>query len=87
MDYLPGKGGREELVMRQTVALQNLDCASCASKMERAVQNIPGVSSVRVNVLSQKLTLETGGAYDHEEVLEAAKRAMRKIERKLVFSE
>ncbi len=44
--------------MKKTFKLVDLDCAHCAAKMEEAIKKIPGVTSVSVNFLQQKLTLE-----------------------------
>ena len=43
--------------MTKAYAMEGLDCASCASKIEKKVSRLPGVESVRVNFLTQKLTL------------------------------
>ena len=44
--------------MKQEYALQGLQCAHCAGKIEAAVQKLPGVSSASVNLMKQQLTLE-----------------------------
>ena len=44
--------------MKKTFQLSELDCAVCAAKVEKAVQNVPGVTNARVNFVTQKLTLE-----------------------------
>ena len=44
--------------MKKVYRLQDLDCANCAAKMERAIAKIDGVDSVTVSFMAQKLTLE-----------------------------
>ena len=44
--------------MKKIYCLQDLDCASCAAKMEQAIRKIDGVEACSVNFLTQKLTLE-----------------------------
>ena len=42
--------------------IKNLGCAKCAAKMERKICALRGVSSARVNFLTQRLTLEAEDA-------------------------
>lgn len=44
--------------MTMTYMIKGLDCASCASKIEKKVSGLAGVKAVHVNFLTQKLTLE-----------------------------
>ncbi len=44
--------------MKKTFAMENLDCASCAAKMEAAISKIEGVESAGINFILQRLTLE-----------------------------
>ena len=65
--------------MKKTFALEELDCANCAAKLERAVAKIEGVRSVTVSFLTQKLTLEADdGQFD--EIFEQVFKTFRKIE-------
>lgn len=65
--------------MKKMYRLQELDCANCAAKMERAIQKIDGVQSASVNFMAQKLTIEC----EEErlpEIMEKVKAAVRKVE-------
>lgn len=56
-------------VMKKTYALENLDCANCARKMEEAIRRIDGVQDAQVNFLTQKMTVsaeEADFARHHE---------------------
>lgn len=44
--------------MRKIIALQDLDCADCAAKMENAINKIDGVLSASVNFMTQKIILD-----------------------------
>lgn len=65
--------------MKKVYRMKDLDCANCAAKMEEGIRNIPGVQSVSVNFLMQKMTLEAeDGVFDR--VLKEVVRVCRKIE-------
>jgi copper chaperone CopZ len=65
--------------MKKRIKLIDLDCAACAAKMETAIQKIPGVNSVTVSFLTQKLTLDADDSR-FDEILEQAAGACKKIE-------
>lgn len=65
--------------MKKIFKLEDLDCAHCAAKMEDAIKKIDGVSSVSVNFLMQKMTLEADDAV-FEDVLKKALKAIKKVE-------
>lgn len=44
--------------MKKVFKLEDLDCANCAAKMERAIAKIDGVTSATVSFMSQKLTID-----------------------------
>ena len=44
--------------MKKVYKLEDLDCANCAAKMERAVARIDGVSSVSISFMSQRMSIE-----------------------------
>lgn len=44
--------------MKKVIALQDLDCANCAAKMEAAIRSIDGVHSVSVNFITQKMIID-----------------------------
>ena len=44
--------------MKKTYQLEDLDCANCAAKMERAVEKIDGVKSVSISFMTQKMVIE-----------------------------
>lgn len=44
--------------MKKIYKMEDLDCANCAAKMERAINKLEGVISANVSFMSQKLTIE-----------------------------
>ena len=65
--------------MKKTLALEELDCANCAAKLERAVSKLEGVQGVTISFLTQKLTLEAADeAFDS--VFEQVKKTFKKLE-------
>lgn len=65
--------------MKKTFPLEDLDCANCAAKMERAVAAIDGVRNVSVSFIMQRMTVEADDDRFDEIMKEAAKEC-RKIE-------
>ena len=65
--------------MKKTFKLDEIDCANCALKLEEALRKVDGVQDVKVNFLSQKLTLAAAGdAFDS--VLKQVVKTTRKVE-------
>ncbi len=44
--------------MKFVYRLEDLDCAHCAAKMEKAISKLDGVESVQINFLAQKMIIE-----------------------------
>jgi len=65
--------------MKKVFALEDLDCAHCAARMEEGIRKLPGVLEVSVNFLTQKLTLEAEDAV-FDKVLKEALKICRRIE-------
>lgn len=65
--------------MKKSYKLQDLDCANCAAKMERAIAEIDGVKRVTVSFMAQKMVLE---AEDDrfDEILQEAARCIKRVE-------
>lgn len=65
--------------MRKTYMLEDLDCANCAAKLERAIREIEGVVFASVSFMTQKLALETEGV-EHDAVLDKVEQTILKVE-------
>lgn len=44
--------------MKKKFRVEGVDCADCAAKMEDGIKKIDGVKSVKLNFLTEKLTIE-----------------------------
>ena len=57
-----------------------VDCANCALKVEDAIRTVDGVNDVKVNFLTQRMTLDA--ADDRfDAVLKEAEKAGKKVEK------
>ena len=65
--------------MKKTFSMENLDCANCAAKMEKAILKIEGVKSATVSFFAQKLVLEADDA-NWDAIVEAACAAVRRVD-------
>ena len=65
--------------MKKKFKLEDLDCASCAAKMEDAIKKLDGVNDASVSFLTQKLTLDADDAR-FEAILEPAVKVCRRVE-------
>lgn len=44
--------------MKTKIKVKNLDCANCAAKLEKALSQVEGVQSAKINFMFQSLTIE-----------------------------
>ncbi len=71
---------RTGVFMKKVFKLEELDCANCAAKMERAAAKVNGVNDVQINFMSQKLTLDADDD-SFESVLDEVEKVMKKVEK------
>ena len=55
--------------MKKAFKLDEIDCANCARELQEGLATLEGVTSVSVNFMTQKLTLEAADA-EFEDVLQ-----------------
>ena len=65
--------------MKKVYHLEDLDCANCAAKMERAIAKIEGVSSVSVSFIAQRLSIEAEEE-QFEEIMDKVVKVCKKVE-------
>ncbi|HPX70742.1 MAG TPA: cation transporter [Bacillota bacterium] len=65
--------------MKKSFKVNGLDCASCASKLERSISKIEGIDNAKVTFMTQKLTLEAADE-KFDAVLEEAIAIAKKLE-------
>ena len=65
--------------MKKSFAMQDLDCANCAAKMEAAIKKIEGVHDCSVNFFAQKLVLDAEDAR-FDDIVKQAEAAIRRVD-------
>lgn len=65
--------------MKKVFKLEDLDCANCAAKMERAVEKIDGVTSVTISFMAQKMTIEADDAR-FDDIMKEVVKTCKKVE-------
>ncbi|HIX50498.1 MAG TPA: cation transporter [Candidatus Borkfalkia faecavium] len=65
--------------MKKVYRLEDLDCANCAAKMERAVAKIDGVNEVSISFMGQRMSIDADeGRF--EEIMDNVVKACKKVE-------
>ena len=59
--------------MKKSFKIRELDCAHCAQEIEDAASKVTGVNKVRINFLSERMTLDADDARFDEIVAEIKK--------------
>ena len=65
--------------MKKAFKIRELDCAHCAQEIEEAASKVAGVNKVRVNFLSERMTLDAEDAR-FDAVLNEIKKVVKTIE-------
>ncbi|MDD7761035.1 heavy metal transporter [Dolosigranulum pigrum] len=65
--------------MKKRFKLEGLECANCAAKMERAINELDGVKEATVNFMTQKLVIE-GEDEKMPTIIEEAEKIVKNIE-------
>lgn len=65
--------------MKKKFTLKGLECASCAAKMEKAINELDGVKEATVNFMTQKLVIE-GEDEKMPTIIQEAEKIVKKIE-------
>lgn len=66
--------------MKKVYRLENLGCANCAAKMERAISRIDGVESASVGFMTRRLIIEAEES-DLDAILDKAQSLISKYEK------
>ena len=65
--------------MKKIFKLEDLDCANCAAKMERAVSKLDGVDAVNVSFMTQRMSIDADETR-FDEIMDNVLKTCRKIE-------
>lgn len=66
-------------IVKKKFIIEGLECANCAAKMEKAINELEGVKEATVNFMTQKLVIDG----DHEKmpgIIIAAEKIIRDLE-------
>ncbi len=69
------KAGYQVRQQELTLDIEGMSCASCVSRVEKALHKVAGVQTVAVNLASEKATLTTAGAVPVAKLIAAIKAA------------
>jgi len=70
--------------MIQKFRLEGLECASCAAKMEKAINKIDGVKQATINFMTTRLVIE-GEDEKMPSIIKEAEKIIKGIERDVVM--
>ena len=65
--------------MKKIFTLEDLDCAHCAAKIEKAVSNIKGVNECSLSFIAGKLAIEAEET-EFERIISETKKIIKRIE-------
>ena len=69
------------------LSLEGLDCANCANKIEKRVNNLSEVKEANINFSLGKLTIERNNSANKAEIVEKVKKIVSELEPDVVVSE
>lgn len=64
--------------MKKTIKVEDLDCANCAAKLEKAISGIDGVTRVTVSFMAQKILLEADDER-FDDIIKEIKKTAKKV--------
>lgn len=70
--------------MKKRFKLEGLECANCAAKMERAINELDGVNEATVNFMTQKLVIE-GEDEKMPTIIKEAEKVVKDIESHVIM--
>jgi Cd2+/Zn2+-exporting ATPase len=73
-------GGYYMVNKTMELILEGLDCANCAAKIERGVNEIDGVSSAKLNFITKVLTIESNSPEKNENIVKKTEAIVYKYE-------
>lgn len=68
------------MIMKKVFKIEDVDCANCAAKMERAAAKLDGINEVSINFMAQRITID---AVDEKfnEIVDEVERVMKKVDK------
>ena len=72
--------------MKSKFKIRGLDCANCASQLERAIQKIEGIESASISFMTEKMEIEYDEA-KKEEIMQNVKKVIKREEPDVTIEE
>ncbi len=72
--------------MKSKFKIKGLDCANCASQLERAIQKIEGIESASISFMTEKMEIEYDEA-KKEEIMQNVKKVIKREEPDVTIEE
>ena len=72
--------------MKLKFKIKGLDCANCATELERAIQKVDGVESATISFMAERMTLEIDEERK-EEVIEKVNKVVKREEPDVTLKE
>lgn len=66
--------------------IYGLDCANCATELEKSIEKIEGVKSVNINFITQRMELQCD-EIQKEEIIMKVKKVIKKEEQDVTIEE
>ena len=66
--------------MKKTFRVEDLDCANCAAKMEKAVSKLDGINDASINFMTLKMVIDFEEDADINSIMKIVQKTMRKVE-------
>lgn len=73
--------------IKKELILEGLDCANCAAKIEKKVNEINGIDSASMNFVTKTLTLDVGNSDEIDPLLSQVRDIVKKLEPHVVVRE
>jgi copper chaperone CopZ len=70
---------KRRIFMKKTYKI-NVDCASCAEKMQEAIKNTEGIKDATVSFMTLKCKVEFNDDVDYNKVIKEARNNCKKVE-------
>lgn len=72
--------------MKSKFKIKGLDCANCASQLERAIQKIEGIESASISFMTEKMEIEYDEA-KKKEIMQNVKKVIKREEPDVTIEE
>lgn len=66
--------------MKKKFAIEGIDCANCAAKMEDAINKIEGINSATINFFAEKITIDADDA-NFDALVDEAEKTCNKVDK------